>query len=610
MNATRNKDKWDSLSMKEKSDMMKVAVQQGIYNLSEIRKAYNEYAEGGPIDESNNIVDWIINEEGFNSKPENIGDGKITLGSGLTSSKWHKIYNKKGTWTAEDNRAAVAEEVENRRRWAEQNIPNWSELPADSQNALLSYKYNYNFTPKNSPKLFKALEDRNYEEAARQMDATSSNPRFKKGLQARRQREQEMFMRGIDSMNVPEPEVVKEVPQEESIYTPPQNVLDNIAVNNGRYMIMGNPPLAGVRNTVLNALRRLKALNLFEEGGPESNPFLKDYIVSSDNTYVNKIPITEDRIAADDILTKIAAEQARINSLPNPEPVRGLEIVSPEFDLITLGRGLSGGVKKAVKKINKHSSKKESNLTWDAEQMLKDGNNHAYTQEDIDILNSHIPEYKKIEKAAKANGTYLRMPDGSTWRGDPREWVIAQSNNVKANYIDEILTHGNSDSWIDKNGRDVTGDILGKKAIWTSTNPYLGGTYGNKRYRFVIPKNTDIKTMADAEGRFFREVKPGMDTDMIVYPNLTEDNVIRINNVVDRGPYQFFREEHPKPLHKETLKNYNERVFTGDDLVLGENIRRKALLGNNGEFDISSPNIFKGTIPVGIGSTLYNKSKK
>lgn len=48
MNATRNKDKWDSLSMKEKSEMMKVAVQQGIYNLSDIRKAYNEYAEGGP----------------------------------------------------------------------------------------------------------------------------------------------------------------------------------------------------------------------------------------------------------------------------------------------------------------------------------------------------------------------------------------------------------------------------------------------------------------------------------------------------------------------------------------------------------------------------------
>lgn len=48
MNMNTSKDRWDSLSMKEKSDMIKVAVQQGIYNLSDIRKAYNEYAEGGP----------------------------------------------------------------------------------------------------------------------------------------------------------------------------------------------------------------------------------------------------------------------------------------------------------------------------------------------------------------------------------------------------------------------------------------------------------------------------------------------------------------------------------------------------------------------------------
>lgn len=48
MNMNTSKDRWNDLSLKEKSDMMKVAVQQGIYNLSEIRKAYNEYAEGGP----------------------------------------------------------------------------------------------------------------------------------------------------------------------------------------------------------------------------------------------------------------------------------------------------------------------------------------------------------------------------------------------------------------------------------------------------------------------------------------------------------------------------------------------------------------------------------
>ena len=41
------KDAWDKLSMVEKSEMMKVAVRNGITNLQEIRKRYNEFAEGG-----------------------------------------------------------------------------------------------------------------------------------------------------------------------------------------------------------------------------------------------------------------------------------------------------------------------------------------------------------------------------------------------------------------------------------------------------------------------------------------------------------------------------------------------------------------------------------
>ena len=48
MNTTQ-RNNWDALSMKEKADMMKVAVQNGIYNLDDIRQAYNEYAKGGNI---------------------------------------------------------------------------------------------------------------------------------------------------------------------------------------------------------------------------------------------------------------------------------------------------------------------------------------------------------------------------------------------------------------------------------------------------------------------------------------------------------------------------------------------------------------------------------
>ena len=48
------KTAWDNLSMLEKSDMMKVAVRNGITDLKTIRDKYNEFAEGGRKDEEDN----------------------------------------------------------------------------------------------------------------------------------------------------------------------------------------------------------------------------------------------------------------------------------------------------------------------------------------------------------------------------------------------------------------------------------------------------------------------------------------------------------------------------------------------------------------------------
>lgn len=194
---------WSKLSMKDKADVMRLFLDKGISDLDTMRREYNIFAEGGDTND-NDLVDWIIREEGFNRKPKDIGDGKITLGSGLTDPKWHALYKKRGNkWSEADNRMAVAEEVANRRRWAEKNIPNWDTLPDSAQKALLSYKYNYNFTSANSPKLFQALRDSNLYEAAKQMDATSKDPKFKNGLMDRRKREQEWFLSDVVGNNTP-----------------------------------------------------------------------------------------------------------------------------------------------------------------------------------------------------------------------------------------------------------------------------------------------------------------------------------------------------------------------------------------------------------------------
>jgi len=140
--------------------------------------------------EDADLIDFVISKEGFLNNPQDIGDGKITLGSGLTDPRWHALYKKRGNvWSEEDNRMAVSDELSKRRTWAEKNFPNWNDIHPDSQKALLSYKYNYDFTEKNSPKMFQAAREKRWKDVAAQMDATSKNPKFAKGLLSRRKEE-------------------------------------------------------------------------------------------------------------------------------------------------------------------------------------------------------------------------------------------------------------------------------------------------------------------------------------------------------------------------------------------------------------------------------------
>lgn len=67
---------WNNLSMREKAEMMKVAVRNGIKTLPEIRQAYNEFAEGGDVkqDDYYSIMEKVAKENyknwGFDTPDE------------------------------------------------------------------------------------------------------------------------------------------------------------------------------------------------------------------------------------------------------------------------------------------------------------------------------------------------------------------------------------------------------------------------------------------------------------------------------------------------------------------------------------------------------------
>lgn len=96
---------WDTLSQREKAVMIGVAVQNGITNMPDIRKAYNEFAEGGAFEEESNqfkpggyierAKSLIRQNEGWSAKPYKdtiAGKNWRSVGYGFNDSGFTERY--------------------------------------------------------------------------------------------------------------------------------------------------------------------------------------------------------------------------------------------------------------------------------------------------------------------------------------------------------------------------------------------------------------------------------------------------------------------------------------------------------------------------------------
>ena len=94
--------KWDELSMAEKAEMMKVAVRQGITNLSDIKQRYNEFAEGGSkVGEEEGITDEQylntmekVAEENYKNWGYNNSDEALVHALNDNTYDYRGYYNK------------------------------------------------------------------------------------------------------------------------------------------------------------------------------------------------------------------------------------------------------------------------------------------------------------------------------------------------------------------------------------------------------------------------------------------------------------------------------------------------------------------------------------
>ena len=144
------------------------------------------------------FVDRVIKEEGFLTSPRDIGDGKRTVGSGLTGQKWLNQYDKAGVWTKEMNRVAVAEELANADRYLRTVFPQYDSYPEGVREVLQDIQYNTGkVNMKYSPKFVTAVRNKNWGEARRQMNWGNTDPKFGKGLRARNARRQALWDKAL-----------------------------------------------------------------------------------------------------------------------------------------------------------------------------------------------------------------------------------------------------------------------------------------------------------------------------------------------------------------------------------------------------------------------------
>ena len=388
--------------------------------------------------------------------------------------------------------------------------------------------------------------------------------------------------------------------------------------------------------------------NKYEKGTDEiTNTTLPEVVITPKRNYVN-YPIDQDAynsamLDAWGKQTRIGPEDV-IDYVPIIGDIKGVYDIAKDFTnkeylagatglgLTLLPNFIEKPLRRFANKVAFKKANKVSHLDWSPQSWFGEaGNRKTWTKQDEDILQSHVPEYLEIEKTAKQNGTFLKNSDGSTWKGDPREWVMRKSKNAEKWSTEETWYTGvpneinfnenyNGDVWL-TNNKDVA-----KGYSKRLTKPLL--PYKNFEYS-IISKGKDIVNdmyqRLFGKGTVFSIGYPKNSKQLIIDAQHSDWNNIPANTINKLVPtdwkfppipdateidWEFYnwrtRKYHTstdelvrnaKFLNKQITRINNVSDLPGnykikynDDLIIHENTPRISWLGNNG--DLSGKGMF------------------
>ena len=281
-----------------------------------------------------------------------------------------------------------------------------------------------------------------------------------------------------------------------------------------------------------------------------------------------------------------------------------------------LSKGKS--VTKAGKNAIKKTAKSKSQIDW------------GKWNKEIPENKALMQEYNAIEQQAKADGTWMKNPDGSTFKGTPEQFVQQNSVNFKNAYGDGFeVTYRGGDINPELNtkyfkGSDVvftTSDDYGAQVYNRTRNPYnslsktekpprgivqlympktsnkltIDGHYefGRRNYARInanqIEKTSKGKKILNDFKDYMSENHPDVDlNDRVMTDHLASFLNSPKGKSVDRVEFKKIIDGTIDPINVEVHNLHNKKQL-------------KSMWGNNGMFDMTNPNIYKAIIPGAIG---------
>ena len=395
-------------------------------------------------------------------------------------------------------------------------------------------------------------------------------------------------------------------------WNPSSTILGSLAMEslNPGYYTPYNIAAKGITGIVENA-NKLSQVAASPHTGKWTPFGSKEYRLSPNALGVNGIPLESKS------LTGTIEGFEGINVPEGYTPVKVLKLKTKDgYRTIHQVQEKSTGKFKNLEDMQFKSELDWSPKSWYEEaggRKYKDNSSTQYTDQDIKDLESHIPEYIEIERRSKANGTWLRMPDGSMWEGDPRSWVQYMSRaaqeaangqpkeafwtgihkTVDSNYNGRLwgLTVQNQSKLAPAKAATYTRDDAKVMPMFTVKyeNPEAISTVNAKGYDWhAIPYNDKfVKTDYVVDDIFSRRGK----------------KVVKIDNVRDTGTERVVPSD--SKYYYEGIGN-DVRV-PQNNIILNDGTLRKALVGGNGNFKHPT-HIYRSLIPLSLVESLMESS--